>query len=138
MFTSSSQPCLFSNLIVRRLSHPQLYQLHLASHYRLKRSSMGWWPENHPRWGVTEPVQILSPATIRSLWRMGLLDGTPDAHILGQTGTATLTPEVWTNELGKALLADILRDTGIFFDATTDTLIYPDDVEADYGSVSVH
>ena len=99
---------------------------------------MGWWPENHPKWGVTEPAEISSPATVRSLWRMGLLDGTPDAHILNQTGTATLTPEVWTNERGKALLADILRDTGTFFDVRTDILIYRGDDEAVFGSVSVH
>ena len=131
-------PLHLPNLLVRKLSHPQLFNLHLANHYRLKRSAMGWWPENHPRWGGTEIMKISSPATIRSLWRMGLLDGTPDAHILGQTGTATLTPEVWTNDRGKTLLADILRDTGIFLDVSTDTLIYPGDDEADYGSVSVH
>lgn len=91
---------------------------------------MGWWPENHPKWGVTDPVRISSPATIRSLWRMGLLDGTPDAHILGQTETATLTPEVWTNDRGKDLLRNILRDTGIFFDVSTDILIYRGDDEA--------
>ena len=133
-----SQSCQISNPTIHRPSHPQLFNLHLASHYRLRRSSMGWWPENHPRWGVTEPVQISAPATIRSLWHMGLLDGTPDAHILGQTGAVTLTPEVWTNERGKALLADILRDTGIFFDVTTDTLIYSGGDEADCCSVSVH
>jgi hypothetical protein len=124
--------------LVRRLSHPQLYNLHLARHYRLKQSSMGWWPENHPRWGVTEIMKISSPATIRSLWRMGLLDGTPDAHILGQTGAVTSTPEVWTNEWRKALLADIYRDTGIFLDLETDCLINPDDDEDDYGSITVH
>ena len=103
ILTTRSRPSRRPDQLVRRLSHPQLYNLHLASHYRLKRSSMGWWPEDHPRWGVTEPVQISAPATIRSLWRMGLLDGTPDAHILGHAGTVTLTPELWTNERGKDL-----------------------------------
>jgi hypothetical protein len=81
-------------------------------------------------------MQISSPATIRCPWRMGLLDGTPDAHIVGQAGTVALTPELWTNERGKALLADIYRDTGIFFDVSTDCLIYPD--EDGSGNVAVH
>jgi hypothetical protein len=125
IITARSRP--LHRPLVRRLSHPQPYNLHLASHYRLKRSSMGWWPENHLRWGVTEPVQISAPATISSLWRMGLLDGTPDAHILGQAGTVTLTPEVWVKERGKDLLGDIYSHTGIFFDLDTDSLIYRDE-----------
>jgi hypothetical protein len=99
---------------------------------------MGWWPEDHPRWGVTEPVQISARATIRSLWRMGLLDGTPDAHFLGHVGTATLTPELWTNDKGRMLLDYIRRDIGIFFDLDTDCLIYLADDEAGSGNVLVH
>jgi hypothetical protein len=75
-------------------------------------------------------MQISSPRTIKSLWRMSLLDGTPDAHIVRQAST------VWTNERGKALLADIYRDTGIYFDVSTDCLIYPD--EDGSGNVAVH
>ena len=137
-------PSLRPDQLVRRLSHPQLYDLHLASHYRLKRSTMGWWPEDHPRWGVTEPrwgvtepVQISAPATIRSLWRMGLLDGTPDAHLLGHAGTVTLTPELWTNDKGRMLLDYIRRDTGIFFDPSTDCLIYLKDDEVSCGSLAL-
>ena len=118
ILTTRSLPSQRPDHLVSRLSHPQLYNLHLACHYRLKRSSMGWWPENHPRWGATELIKISAPATIRSLWSMGLLDGTPDAHILGQAGTVTLTTELWTNERGKDLLGDIYSHTGIFFDWT--------------------
>jgi hypothetical protein len=99
---------------------------------------MGWWPEDHPRWGVTEPVQISAPATIRSLWRMGLLDGTPDAYILGQAGTVTLTPELWTNDKGRMLLDYIRKDIGIFFDPSGDCLIYPDEDQAGSGNTPVH
>jgi hypothetical protein len=113
-----SRPSPHPDPLVRRLSHPQLYNLHLANHYKLKRSSMGWWPANHPRWGVSEILQISSPSTIRSLWRMALLDGTPDAHILGHIGLVTLTPEVWTNDKGKEVLEQLFRETGIFFDAS--------------------
>jgi hypothetical protein len=69
---------------------------------------------------------------------MGLLDGTPDAHILGHTGTVALTPEVCVNERGKALLDHIRRDTGIFFDPSSDCLIYPKDDEVSCGSLAVH
>ena len=90
-----------------KLSHPQLYALHLASHYKLKRSSMGWWPESHPRWGVTEIMKIIAPATVRSLWRMGLLDGTPDEKVWDHQPPAYASPKLWTNVKGKMLLAEI-------------------------------
>jgi hypothetical protein len=138
ILTTRSRPSQPPGPLVRRLSHPQLYNLHLACHYRLKRSSMGWWPEDHPRWGVTEPVQISAPATIRSLWRMGLLDGTPDAHILGQAGTVAFTPELWTNDKGRMLLDYIRKDIGIFFDPSSDCLIYPDEDQAGSGNTAVH
>jgi hypothetical protein len=64
IFTTRSGPLERPDELVRRLSHPQLYTFHLASNYRLKRSSMGWWPADHPRWAVTEPVQISARATI--------------------------------------------------------------------------
>jgi hypothetical protein len=138
ILTTRSRPSLRLDQLVRRLSHPQLYNLHLASHYRLKRSSMGWWPEDHPRRGVTEPVQISAPAPIRSLWRMGLLDGTPDAQLLGHAGLVTLTPELWTNDKGRMLLDYIRRDVGIFFDPSSDCLIYPKNNEVSCGSLAVH
>jgi hypothetical protein len=86
------------------VSDPQLYALHLACHYKLKRSSMGWWPENHPRWGRSEVMQILSPQTIKSLVKVALLDGTPNGS----------NPELWTNERGRTVLAKPAVTLGYF------------------------
>jgi hypothetical protein len=69
---------------------------------------------------------------------MGLLDGTPDAHLLGHAGLVTLTPELWTNDKGRMPLDYIRRDIGIFFDLDTDSLIYRDEDEAGSGNVPVH
>jgi hypothetical protein len=88
---------------------------------------MGWYPYNHPRWDLTEVMRIASPATIRSLHRRGLLDGTPDGSI----------PELWTNERGIDLLEAIRRDTGIFYDVTTDTLVYLNHHGGGCGSIAV-
>jgi hypothetical protein len=57
-FDRASQPT------PRKLSHPQLYALHLTSHYKLKRISLGWWTENHPRWGVTQKMRTVSARAI--------------------------------------------------------------------------
>ena len=88
----------------------------------------GWYPYNHPRWGVTEVMRIASPATIRSLHCRGLLDGASHGSI----------PELWTNERGIDLLEAIHHDTGIFYDVTTDTLVYLEDHGSGYGSIAVH
>lgn len=111
-----------------RLSQAQFYALHVAANYKLKRSSMGWWADGHPRWGVTEFVVIFSPATIKSLWRMGLLEGTPDSEILG-TGKIDDVNEIglWANKKGLELLREIKRDTGIYFNRETHQLVYPED-----------
>jgi hypothetical protein len=55
------------------LSYPQLLALHVATKYKLRRSSMGWWAEGH-HWGEHDGVTNHSPATIKSLVKMGLLD----------------------------------------------------------------
>jgi hypothetical protein len=120
------------------LTHLQLYNLHLASHYRLRRSSMGWYPHDHPRWDLTEVMRITSPATIRSLQRRDLLDGTPDQMIQSYNFAHGSIPELWTNERGIDLLEVIRHDTGIFYDVTTDTLVYPDYRARGYGSIAVH
>jgi hypothetical protein len=85
------------------ISIAQLFALHLASHYKLKRSSMGWWAESR------ESVGMLHRSTIKALLRKGLLEGDPDS-------------KVWTNQLGKELLEEIRRDTGIFYDFENDEL----------------
>jgi hypothetical protein len=40
ILATRSRPSRRPDQLVRRLSHPQLYTFHLASHYTLKRSSM--------------------------------------------------------------------------------------------------
>jgi hypothetical protein len=88
---------------IRKLSAAQLYALDLASRYKLQRSSMGWWAVT-PESAVSKSVEILSPNTIRSLWRLGLLDGNPDPAI------PVKKPSLWANERARKLLAKIARD----------------------------
>jgi hypothetical protein len=107
---------------VPRLSYSQFYNLHLANHYRLKRYSMGWYPVNHPRWGVTEPVRKSAPATIQCLLNMGLFDGTANARVVWKERTDGSAPEVWINELGKRVLDHIHENAGFYFDVATDQL----------------
>ena len=63
---------------IRNLSNAQLYALDLASRYKLQRSSLGWWAVDSDGSALSDPVEILAPSTIRSLWRLGLLDGNLD------------------------------------------------------------
>ena len=121
---------------IRRLSPSQLHALHMGKHYKLRRSSMGWWPYNHPRQGVSKVVRIIRPATIKSLWKMGLLDGNYDRP----TGIGSQGLELWTNEDGRRLLNEITHDTGIIFDPGTDELVYFSDLGLNYvfESAAVH
>jgi len=89
---------------VRKLSNAQLYALELASRYKLQRSSMGWWAVAPDGSALSDPVEILAPNTIRSLWRLGLLDGNPDPAIPVER------PSLWANERARKLLAQIARD----------------------------
>jgi hypothetical protein len=93
---------------LRKLSRVQLYALDLASRYKLQRSSMGWWAVDHCGSALSDPVEILSPATIRSLWRLGLLDGNPDPS------PPVDKPSLWANEQARELLAQIVRDIDWF------------------------
>jgi hypothetical protein len=106
-----------------KLSDAQLYALHVGIHFKLKRSSMGWWADGHPS-NTHNSVRIISPATIKSLWRMGLLDGVHEQ---------TVTAELCTNERGRELLNQISQDTGLFYDRSKDTLVYPSAPEDDEG-----
>src|SRR5215475_7043929 len=54
-----------------KLSGAQLYALDLASRYKLQRSSMGWWAVASGGSALSDPVEILAPNTIRSLYRLG-------------------------------------------------------------------
>ena len=118
--------------VIPRLSPSQLHALHMGKHYRLRRSSMGWWPYNHPRQGVSELVRIIRPATIKSLWKLSLLDGNYDQP----TGIGSEGLELWTNEDGRRLLNAITQDIGIIFDPRTDELLYFSDLGLNYVSES--
>ena len=113
-----------SNKTIYRLSPTQIYALHLGAEYRLRRSSHGWECAGHPRWGVTEPTQFISPVTVKSLWRMGLLGGTPDAKIVGEPIPEDSVPELWTNDRGQELLQHVHSRMGIFLDLDKDVLVY--------------
>jgi hypothetical protein len=65
----------------RSLSRQQLLVLYVAANYNLRRSRMGWWADGHvfPD-GV---VKIHSPATIKSLLKLGFLEGNVGGEALG-------------------------------------------------------
>jgi len=88
----------------RKLSDAQLYALDLASRYKLQRSSMGWWAVASDGSALSDPVEILAPNAIRSLWRLGLLDGNVDPL------PPIDRPSLWANERARKLLAQIARD----------------------------
>jgi hypothetical protein len=94
---------------IRNLSNAQLYALDLASRYKLQRSSMGWWAVASDGSALSDPVEILSPNTIRSLYRLGLLDGNSDPL------PPVDRPSLWANEQARQLLAQIARDIMLFF-----------------------
>lgn len=88
---------------IRKLSDAQLYALDLASRYKLQRSSMGWWAVSDES-ARSKSVEILKPNTIRSLWRLGLLDGDVDPP------RPVKKPWLWANKRARKLLARIARD----------------------------
>jgi hypothetical protein len=69
---------------------------------------------------------------------MGLIEGMPDATILGKTGIDGATPELRTNDQGRLLLVHIQVDTGIFFNNETDELIYPNHNPDDCASLALY
>jgi hypothetical protein len=88
---------------IRKLSDAQLYALDIASRYKLQRSSRGWWAVASDGSALSDPVEILSPNTIKSLWRLGLLDGNPNPSIPVEQ------PSLWANERARELLSQIAR-----------------------------
>jgi hypothetical protein len=80
------------------------------------------WSEDRPR-DATEPVQIIRPATIKSLWRLGLLEG-DSVPTTNQAGLRT-------NAKGRALLDQIRDDTGIFLDLNRHELMFDFEAPAD-------
>src|SRR5262249_13181261 len=93
---------------IRNLSNAQLYALDLASRYKLQLSSMGWWAVASDGSALSDPVEILAPNTIRSLWRLGLPDGNLDPL------PPVDRPSLWANERARQLLAHIARDIDVF------------------------
>ena len=89
---------------IRKLSDAQLYALDLASRYKLQHSSLGWWAVDSDGSALSDPVEIPVPSTIRSLWRLGLLDGNLDPL------PPVDRPSLWANERARKLLAQIARD----------------------------
>src|ERR1700720_2225337 len=104
-----------------RLSYPQLLALHVAANYKLRRSSMGWLAEGH-HWGEREGVTNHSPATIKSLVKMGLLDGNTRGvkiALEGLDGKSTMKPpipELWASERGRKVLEEFNEGSGLVFD----------------------
>src|SRR6476660_7321285 len=102
----------------RSISWQQLIVLHVAANYNLRRSSMGWWADGHvfPD-GV---VRIHSPATIKSLLKLGLLEGNAGGEALGLGKPGRIDePQIamlWTSAKGRKLLDKINKETGLGFD----------------------
>jgi hypothetical protein len=106
-----------------RLSESQIEVLLKGVDHMLSRSSMGWSYDDRVR--HEDGVRIHSPATIKSLWKRGLLDSNfVDPRAVGRCdeldGVQNLDGEreflVWTSELGRKALDDIqqklLEDIG--------------------------
>src|SRR5690242_19183906 len=92
-----------------RLSYAQLLTLNAAAHYELRRCSMGWWADGH-QWREGEAVKIHSPATVKSLLKMGLLDGNPRGRKIavegldGKSPMKSPIPRLWASEKGRKVL----------------------------------
>ena len=118
-----------------RLSYPQLLALHVAANYRLRRSSMGWWAEGY-HWGEREGVRNHSPATIKSLVKMGLLDGNTRGvkiALEGLDGKSTMKPpipELWASEKGRKVLEEFNEGSGLAFDKEHYRLVESEPAEA--------
>lgn len=113
-----------------RLSEIQIAVLLEGVDYKLSRSTMGWSFDDG-----TRPLPIFHPATIRALWKKGLLDGNfSDPRGVGPSLEAREVqnldgarylhsphiPElmVWTSALGRK----VLEESGLLSDE--ETLIY--------------
>src|SRR5690349_2166825 len=104
----------------RSVSWPQLFVLHVAATYKLRRSSKGWWAD-----GLVFADgfgRVNSPATVKSLLKKGLLEGNARGENIalgGWDGKSTMEPpipKVWASAKGRKLLDKITSETGIVFD----------------------
>ncbi len=105
----------------RSISWQQLFVLHVAANYKLRRSSMGWWADGHVF--ADGVVRIHSPATVKSLLKKGLLEG--NARGDGKSTMEPPIPEVWASAKGQKLLDKICSETGIVFDRENYQLVEP-------------
>jgi len=64
-------------------------------------------------------IFFIAPSIIKSLWKMGLLNGNYDKP----TGRGYEGLELWTNEEGRRALNDIAQETGLIYDPRTDELV---------------
>jgi hypothetical protein len=109
----------------RSISWQQLFVLHVAANYKLRRSSVGWWAD---RDGV---AAIHSPATVKSLLKKGLLEGNARGENItleGWDGKSTMEPpipKVWASAKGRELLDKVSSETGIVFDPKNFELLEP-------------
>jgi hypothetical protein len=104
----------------RSISWQQLFVLHVAANYKLRRSGMGWWADGHVcADGIT---RIHSPATVKSLLKKGLLEGNARGENIALGGwdeKSTMEPPIpkmWTSANGQKLFDKISKETGIVFD----------------------
>jgi hypothetical protein len=111
---------------VTGISWQQLFVLHVAANYKLRRSSMGWWADR-----ADGLAGIHSPATVKSLLKKGLLEGNARGENIasgGWDGKSTMEPpipELWTSAKGKKLIDKITSETGILFDRESYHLVEP-------------
>lgn len=118
-----------------RLSYPQLLTLNVAAHYELRRCSMGWWADG-PRWREGEGGKIHSPATVKSLLKMGLLDGNARGKKIaleGLDGKSTMKspiPRLWASEKGRKVLEEFNEGSGLVFDKEHHRLVESEPAEA--------
>jgi hypothetical protein len=121
----------------KSISYQQLLVLHVGIHYKLLRSSMGWWAEGY-NW-PDHIVRIHSPRTIKALLKWGLLEGNGCGEELAVGDlppTATQqTPALWTSEKGRTLLNTITTENGLVFDNDGYRVIVPEPEEETDGIV---
>ena len=118
-----------------RLSYPQLLTLNVAANYELRRCSMGWWADGH-HWREGEGVKNHSPATVKSLVKLGLLDGNARGKKIaleGLDGKSTMKspiPRLWASEKGRKVLEEFNEGSGLVFDREHYRLVVSEPAEA--------
>ncbi len=97
----------------RSISWQQLFVLHVATNYELRRSSTGWWADGHV--SADGVGRVHRPATVKSLLKKGLLEGNARGENIalgGWDGKSTMEPpipQVWASAKGRKLLEPISK-----------------------------